>query len=63
MKKALIPGVARQDGAYLAEFLFGKGYGDNIGIRDLAMLAGKAVGCAGKGPGMAYGNFQAGLRG
>jgi hypothetical protein len=63
MKKALIPGVTGQDGAYLAELLLGKGYGDNIGIRDLAMLAGKAVGYAGKSLGMACGNFQAGSRG
>ncbi|MCU0811169.1 MAG: GDP-mannose 4,6-dehydratase, partial [Thiobacillaceae bacterium] len=26
MKKALITGVTGQDGAYLAEFLLGKGY-------------------------------------
>jgi len=34
MKKALITGVTGQDGAYLAEFLLGKGYevhGSSVG--------------------------------
>ncbi len=37
MKKALITGIAGQDGSYLAEFLLNKGYEVHDAVRGVAL--------------------------
>ena len=47
MAKALITGITGQDGAYLAEFLLGKGYEVFGLVRRTSMPSSTTPGCAG----------------